>query len=80
MNLLLTINDTSSLYQVVKTLLTHEVRAMQQNWDWLVESSAAFFLPNRYTMPTFQAVGMVQQQLYTCSNAGKREGHLLMTV
>ena len=53
-----------------------------QKWDGLVESSAAFFLPSRCTMPTFHAAGMawvVQQQLYMCSSAGNKEGHLLMT-
>ena len=80
--LLLTMNDSRLLFtRLVKTLLTHDVRAMGRKWDGLVESSVAFFLPSRCTMPTFYAEGMawvVQQQLYMCSSAGNKEGHLLM--
>ena len=68
--------------RLVKTLLTHDVRAMGRKWDGLVESSVAFFLLSRCTMPTFHAEGMmawvVQQQLNMCSSAGNKEGHLLM--
>ena len=82
--LLLTMNDSSLLFtRLVKTLLMQEVRTMGWKCDGLVESSAAFFLPSRCTMPTFHAMGMawvVQQQLYMCSSAGNKEGHLLMMV
>ena len=66
----------SSLHQAGETLLAHDVRAMGRKWDGLVESSVAFFLLSRCTIPTFHAEGMarvVQQRLYVCSSAGNKE-------